>query len=297
MEKILAIDGNSILNRAYYAIPIPRNWVGTCTNGIMGFINILLKTVQEFAPTSIAVAFDVHAPTFRHQQFAEYKANRRPSPDELRQQFEPLKNLLATMGIQTLEKAGYEADDILGTIAKTCTQNGDECFVMTGDRDCLQLASQLVKIILVVTKTGNNTETIYDESTMLEHYGVTPQEFIEVKTLMGDSGDNIPGAANIGEKTALSLIQQYQTVANVYNHLDELKPQKRASLEAFRPQWEQIKSLVTINQNVPIKFEKTPFAYEQLQTDKVIKALLDLKLISLANRLKPNNEEQLSWEF
>jgi len=220
--KLLVIDGNSIINRAFYGIKLLTNKDGEPTNAIYGFLNILLKLKEMSEPDAVAVAFDVHAPTFRHKMYDAYKAGRHAMPDELRVQFPELKKLLALLGYKIVECEGWEADDILGTLAAECRKNGDECFIATGDRDSLQLAHGGVKVLLARTKMGQAVTDIYDESVIMEEYGVTPEQLIQVKALQGDSSDNIPGVQGVGPKTALDLIGKYKSIDYIYENLDSL---------------------------------------------------------------------------
>ncbi|MBS7369336.1 MAG: DNA polymerase I, partial [Oscillospiraceae bacterium] len=206
--KLLLIDGNSIMNRAFYGIRLLSNKKGMFTNALTGFMNIYLKLLKEEQPTHIGVAFDVHAPTFRHEMYADYKGTRHGMPDELAQQMPVIKELLKALGITIIEKAGYEADDIIGTLSRACADMGQDCVIMTGDRDSFQLISDRVTVRLA----SNKEDIIYTPQKIREVYGVSPAEMLEVKTLMGDSSDNIPGVAGIGEKTALGLIQKYHSV-------------------------------------------------------------------------------------
>ncbi|MDR1101471.1 MAG: hypothetical protein LBL34_03845 [Clostridiales bacterium] len=295
MGKTMVIDGNSIMNRAYYAIPILTGSSGTPINAVMGFLNIMLKNLEEYEPDCVAVAFDVHAPTFRHKKYAEYKGERRPTPTDLIAQFPVIKHILGVMGIQTLEAEGYEADDIIGTIAGISAENGDECLCLTGDRDCLQLIDKLTKVVLIITKPGSNSETLIGEKELMEQYGVTPQEYIEVKALMGDKSDNIPGAQGIGEKTAFDLIKQYHSIEGIYANLGALKPKQRENMEEFRDKWEENKFLVTINKKTPINFEHRPFKYEQLREMAILEELNRTGLVSLRKRLSRAVEDQISW--
>ncbi|HEX2938671.1 MAG TPA: DNA polymerase I [Ruminiclostridium sp.] len=220
--KLLVIDGNSILNRAFYGIKLLSTRDGIFTNGIYGFINILNKLLDETKPQSVAVAFDLAAPTFRHTEFDGYKAGRKPMPDELHMQMPILKELLDKMGYTRLEAEGFEADDILGTQAAACERRGDECVIATGDRDSLQLVSEKTIVLLAGTKGGRPETTVYDVNKIHEVYGVEPKQLIEVKALMGDTSDRIPGVAGVGEKTALKLIQSYKTLKEIYDNLDGL---------------------------------------------------------------------------
>ena len=220
--KLLVLDGNSIVNRAYYGIKLLTTKNGDYTNAIYGFLNILLKLEDMCQPDAVAVAFDVHAPTFRHKMYDEYKAGRHAMPDELRSQMPVLKNLLKLLGYKTVECEGWEADDILGTLADECRKDGDECFIATGDRDSLQLAHGGVKVLLARTKMGQAVTDLYDEDEIMKEYGVTPAELIQVKALQGDSSDNIPGVQGVGPKTALSLISKYKSIDNIYDNIDTI---------------------------------------------------------------------------
>ena len=220
--KLLVLDGNSIVNRAFYGIRLLTNKNGEYTNAVYGFLNILLKLREMSGAEAVTVAFDVHVPTFRHKMYDEYKAGRKPMPEELRQQMPVLKNLLHLLGYKTIECEGWEADDILGTLAKACRENGNECFIATGDRDSLQLAHDGVKVLLARTKGGQAVTDVYDEKVIFEEYGVTPQQLIQVKALQGDSSDNIPGVKGIGAKTALDLIARFESVDNIYENIDTI---------------------------------------------------------------------------
>ena len=217
-KKIVLIDGHSILNRAFFGIPDLTNSEGLHTNAIYGFLNILFKILDEEKPDYLTVAFDRSEPTFRHKMYDAYKGTRKPMADELRQQVPVMKEVLQAMGIVIVEKPGYEADDLLGTIAGRAQKAGLEVSIISGDRDLLQLATNQVKIRIPKTKrTGTEIED-YNAKDVLEKYQVTPKEFIDVKALMGDSSDNIPGVPGIGEKTATNLIVAYKSIENAYAH-------------------------------------------------------------------------------
>ena len=216
--KLLVLDGNSIVNRAFYGIKLLTNKNGEYTNAIYGFLNILLKLEDICSPDAVAVAFDVHAPTFRHKMYDEYKAGRKGMPDELRAQMPVLKEMLKNLGIKTIEKEGWEADDILGTLAAACEAAGGTTLLATGDRDSLQLVDDATTVLL-----ATNKETIpMDPAAIREKYGIEPPQLIDVKSLMGDSSDNIPGVPGIGEKTAKDLLVRFGTVADIYRDLDAL---------------------------------------------------------------------------
>ncbi len=218
--KLLAIDGNSIINRAFYGIKLLSAKDGTFTNGIYGFLNILFKLLDDVNPDAVAAAFDLRAPTFRHKKYDKYKAGRKGMPDELAEQLPILKDILKNMGYTVLECEGYEADDIIGTLAVSAFENGGECYIATGDRDTLQLVNDKVCVMLASTKYGRPETTVYDAAKIKEKYDLNPPQLIDVKALMGDSSDNIPGVAGIGEKTALSLISQFGTLDGVYENID-----------------------------------------------------------------------------
>ena len=257
-EKIVLIDGHSILNRAFYGLPDLTNADGLHTNAIYGFLTIMFKILEEEKPEYLTVAFDVHAPTFRHEMYAEYKGTRKPMADELRQQVPVIKEVLHAMGIKTIESTGLEADDLLGTLSKRCEKQGMEVAIISGDRDLLQLATGHVKIRIPKTKQGRTEVEDYFAQDVKERYQVTPLEFIDLKALMGDTSDNIPGVPSIGEKTATKIIAEYHTIENAYDHVDELKP-PRAS-KALKEHWDMAvmsKKLATINVDAdfPYKLE------------------------------------------
>ncbi len=221
--KLLAIDGNSIINRAFYGIRLLSTKDGVYTNAVYGFINILNKLLESEKPDGVAIAFDLKAPTFRHKMYEAYKAGRHAMPDELHGQFPLLKQWLTLAGYTCIECEGYEADDILGTLAQSADNSSSECVIATGDRDSLQLISDTTRVLLTVTRAGHPEITNYTKAALFEKYGLTPQEMIELKSLMGDSSDNIPGVAGVGEKTATALITQYHSIDYIYDHIDELE--------------------------------------------------------------------------
>lgn len=259
--RLLVIDGNSIVNRAFYGIKLLSTKSGYYTNAIYGFLNILLKNQELSRADAVAVAFDMHAPTFRHKMYVEYKAGRHGMPDELRQQMPVLKKLLKMLGYKTIECEGWEADDILGTLAESCRKNGDECFIATGDRDSLQLAHGGVKVLLARTKTGQAVTDIYDEAAIMEEYGVSPQALIQVKALQGDSSDNIPGVAGVGAKTALDLIQKFQSIDYIYENIEDIDIKKGIRDKLARDKEKAYLSLDlgTIRTDAPI--DSVPLSY------------------------------------
>lgn len=232
--NFLVIDGNSILNRAFYGIKVLTTKDGRFTNAIYGFMNIFLRLKDECRPEAVAVAFDVKQPTFRHEMYGGYKATRKGMPDELAQQLPVLKELLEAMGVPIVEKPGYEADDILGTLARH--SGSAACTIATGDRDSLQLVSESVNVLLAATKMGRPVTDRYTPEAVREKYGVEPEKLIDIKALMGDSSDNIPGVAGIGEKTAGDLIARFGSIEYIYDNIDtiDIKPGVRDKLKKDR---------------------------------------------------------------
>lgn len=235
-EKIVLIDGHSILNRAFYGLPDLTNAEGLHTNAVYGFLTIMFKILEEEKPEYLTVAFDVHAPTFRHKMYEQYKGTRKPMAEELREQVPVIKEVLASMGIRTIECAGLEADDILGTLSKRCETKGMEVSVISGDRDLLQLATEHVKIRIPRTKQGRTEVEDYYASDVLSRYQVTPKEFIDMKALMGDASDNIPGVPGIGEKTAAKIIAEYHSIENAHANISGIKPPR--AREALAEHWD-----------------------------------------------------------
>ena len=247
-EKLVLIDGHSILNRAFYGVPDLSNAEGLHTNAVYGFLNIMFKILEEEMPGYLAVAFDVHAPTFRHELYAEYKGTRKPMPEELRQQVPVMKEVLAAMGICTVEQAGLEADDILGTLAKRGEKDGMEVALVSGDRDLLQIAGEHIKIRIPKTKGGRTEIEDYYAKDVLAAWQVTPEQFVDLKALMGDSSDNIPGVPKVGPKTAQELMTRFGSLDNIYAHLDEVtKKSIKESLSANRDLAELSRTLARIN--------------------------------------------------
>lgn len=267
-SKIVLIDGHSILNRAFYGLPDLTNAEGLHTNAIYGFLTIMFKLLEEEKPEYLTVAFDVHAPTFRHKMYAEYKGTRKPMADELRQQVPVIKEVLHAMGVKTIECAGLEADDLIGTLSNRCENEGMEVTVISGDRDLLQLATEHVKIRIPKTKQGKTEIEDYYAKDVEERYQVTPKEFIDLKALMGDTADNIPGVPSIGEKTATKIITQYHSIEEAHEHVDELKP-PRAS-KALSEHWDLAvlsKELATINVKADFPYELSEAKLGNLYTE------------------------------
>ena len=269
MAKLVLIDGHSILNRAFYGVPDLTNAQGVHTNAIYGFLNIMFKIIDEEKPEHLIVAFDMSAPTFRHKMFAEYKGTRKPMPEELRQQVPLIKEVLEAMGIEIVQKEGYEADDILGTIAKHSEKNGLDVSIVSGDRDILQIATEHIMIRIPKTKKGVTEIENYNACDVEALYGVTPAEFIDMKALMGDSSDNIPGAPGIGEKTAGAIIQKFGSVENAYNHIDEVTPNRaRNSLADNYDQVLLSKKLATIDIDAPVEYDVDSATLDNMFSDK-----------------------------
>ena len=288
MKKLLILDSNSILNRAFYGVRYLSAKDGTPTNAIYGFLNILLKLIKEQEPDYICAAFDVKAPTFRHKQYEGYKAQRKPMPEGLAAQMPLAKDVLRAMGVTILEKEGYEADDIIGTVARLCEESEISCFIATGDKDDLQLASDKTKVILTVTKSGYNETIIYDDKAVKEKYRVTPTEFIDVKALMGDPSDNIPGVKGVGEKTAMSLIEKHHSIEYIYENIDDIGL-KGAMLQKMKDGREMAfmsKELATINRNTPIEFNAEECVFDGFENNgELYEILKRLELNSIIKKL------------
>ena len=255
--KLMILDGNSIVNRAFYGVRLLTAPDGTPTNGVFGFLSILQKLLTDQEPDAVCVAFDVHAPTFRHKQYAEYKGKRKPMPEDLVVQMPLLKEVLQTMGISCYECAGWEADDILGTVGKRCEEENWDCLIVTGDKDSFQLVTDTTHVFHVKSSKGQTTTTEYTPEVFQEEYGFAPIHIIDLKALMGDSSDNIPGVPGVGEKTATALIQNYSTISSIYSQLDTLdvKDGIKKKLEAGKESAEMSYDLATIRKDVPIDFD------------------------------------------
>lgn len=285
--KLLVLDGNSILNRAFYGIKLLTTKSGQYTNAIYGFMNILLKLEADEKPDEIAVAFDLPAPTFRHKMYDAYKAQRKGMPEELAAQMPVLKQLLAALGYQEVTKEGYEADDILGTLAAACEKRGDEALLATGDRDSLQLVAPGVTVLLTTTQMGRGQTTRMDEAAVREKYGVTPKQLIETKALMGDASDNIPGVPGVGEKTAFMLIQKFGTLEDVYKNLGDevVKPGMRKKLEEGRESAEISRRLAVIDCAVPINTARGAYEKAAANAPAASALLSSLEMHSILDRL------------
>lgn len=291
MEKLVLIDGNSLINRAFYATPLLSTKSGVYTNAVYGFINMFLRILSEVKPTYVTVAFDVHAPTFRHKMYTEYKGTRKPMPEELRPQIPLLKEVLTLMGVNIVEKAGIEADDIIGTIAK---HTKIQTYIYTGDKDSFQLVDEETSVCF--TKRGITELEVYNNDNFTEKTTLVPSQIIELKSLMGDSSDNIPGISGIGEKTALSLLASYKTLDGIYEHIDELKGKLKEKIENGKESAYLSKTLATINVDCDIDVDvekmriKTPFSLS------LKKKFIDLELKNLYTKNDLFENEQLSTE-
>jgi len=284
--RLLVIDGNSIANRAFFGIKLLTTKDGRYTNAIYGFLNILLSLLKECEPDEVAVAFDLKAPTFRHKMYDGYKATRHGMPEELAQQMPVLKELLADLGYRTVTAEGWEADDILGTLAAACAARKDDCFLATGDRDSLQLVSDTTTVLLAATVMGRSKTVTMDVDAIQEKYGIQPRQLIEVKSLMGDVSDNIPGVKGIGEKTALTLVQNFGTLEGVYEHIDDklIKPKQREHLLECREMAQLSHTLGTIRTDAPIDTAEGTYAVGEGNKAEAVRLLQELEIHSLIPR-------------
>ena len=295
--KLVLVDGHSILNRAFFGIPDLTNSEGLHTNAVYGFLNILFKILDEEQPDYLTVAFDVHAPTFRHKMYDVYKGTRKPMAEELRQQVPLMKEMLTAMGVTIVEKEGYEADDLLGTIAKQSEAQGLEVSIVSGDRDLLQLASDHIKIRIPKTKrTGTEIED-YLAKDVVEKYQVTPLQFIDVKALMGDSADNIPGVPGIGEKTATALIVSYGSIENAHDHLEEIKPNRaKQNLSEHYDMAQMSKELATIEIHAPIEYSLEDAKLGNLFTEEAYLMCKRLEFKNMLSRFDIDAPKNLAEE-
>ena len=284
--KLLVLDGNSILNRAFYGIKVLTTKAGDYTNGIYGFLTMLNKLLEETAPDGVAIAFDQKAPTFRHKAYAGYKSNRKGMPEELVQQMPVLEQLLVDLGYRTVSCEGWEADDILGTLSAQCQREGAQCLIATGDRDSLQLVSGSTSVRLATTKFGQPQVTLYDVAKIQEDYGVTPRQLIDIKAIQGDSSDCIPGVAGIGPKGAGELIQKFGSVQYIYDHLEELdiKPAMKAKLEKSRDNALLSYDLGTIRRDAPIDTDLSHYVKGEGDPQKATATMVKLELFSLLDK-------------
>ena len=287
--KLLVLDGNSIINRAFYGIKLLTTKDGRYTNAIYGFMNIFYKLCDELHPDSVAFAFDLKAPTFRHKMYDEYKAGRKPMPPELAEQMPVLKDLLRALGYKIVTKEGYEADDILGTLAFSC-KDGDECYIATGDRDSLQLVGDNVKVLLASTKMGRPETNIYDVKRIKDDYGVTPHQMIDIKALMGDSSDNIPGVSGVGQKTAQSLISELGSIQNIYDNIDtiDIRETLRNKLKNDKDSAFMSYKLGEICKSVPIETDYSFYVPDEGDKGEALSILRSLEMYKLIDKIGLN---------
>ena len=300
--KYLVLDGNSILNRAFYGIKMLSNKKGQMTNGIYGFLSTLQKLLLEVSPQAIAVAFDLPKPTFRHKMYDRYKSSRKGMPEELASQLPILKEILVAMGYKLVTCEGYEADDILGTFAKYCENKGYECTLATGDRDCLQLVSDHVFVRIAKTKFGKAESILYDKNKIKEDYNVTPAQLIDIKALQGDASDCIPGVKGVGEKTAKSLIEKYESIENIYNNIENLdiKPNLKSKLLADKERAYLSYDLGKINKDVPIEINDSDFIPSEMDTDSLKKIFTELEFFKFMDKIgvsKKVESQKINLDF
>ena len=291
--KIVLIDGHSILNRAFYGVPDLTNSEGLHTNAVYGFLNIMLKILDEEKPDYLTVAFDVKHPTFRHEMYADYKGTRKGMPDELKEQVPLIQEMLRAMGVRLVMKEGYEADDILGTIARTAEKEGLEVSLVSGDRDLLQLATDRIMIRIPKTKRGGTEIENYHTQDVIDKYGITPPQIVDLKGLMGDTSDNIPGVAGVGEKTAVKILTAYPTVEDAYAHLDEVTPKRTHDLlEKGRDQAMLSKALATIKTDCELDYSLEEAGLPELFNEKSFAMVKRLEFKSLLKRFDKKQQEQ-----
>lgn len=294
-KKLVIIDGNSIINRAFYALPEMNNKEGLKTNAVYGFTTMLFKIIDTYKPTHISVAFDRKAPTFRHIEFEDYKAGRKKMPDELKVQFEPLKELLDRFQINRLELDGYEADDIIGTVSKLGEENGYKVYIVTGDKDAIQLASD--KTTTLITKKGIGEVEEYDFDEVIKRYEMTPNQFIDLKGLMGDKSDNIPGIPGVGEKTGIKLIKEYSSVEGIIENIENLKGSIKKKVEENKELAIKSKMLATIVRDVPIDINLDDLKYGDFDPNSVVEYFRYLGFTSLISRvIEIDDKEKLNFD-
>ena len=284
--RLLVVDGNSIANRAFYGIKLLTTKDGRYTNAVFGFFNILNSLLRECQPDEVAVAFDLRAPTFRHKMYEGYKATRHKMPEELAQQMPVIRQLLTDLGYRIVTAEGWEADDILGTLAAACDARKDDCFLATGDRDSLQLVSETTTVLLATTALGKSKTVTMDLEAVREKYGIEPKQLIEVKSLMGDASDNIPGVKGIGEKTATALVQRFGTLENVYAHLEDpaIRPKQREKLAACKADAELSHVLGTIRTDAPIDTAEGAYAVGEGDKPQAVRLMRELEVQTLITR-------------
>ncbi|MCI9336428.1 MAG: DNA polymerase I [Lachnospiraceae bacterium] len=294
-RKLVLIDGHSILHRAFYGVPDLTNAQGLHTNAVYGFLNIMFRILEEEKPDFLAVAFDVHAPTFRHELYEAYKGTRKPMPEELCQQVPVLKDVLRAMGVTTVEQAGLEADDILGTLAKKAQARGIEVALVSGDRDLLQIADEHIKIRIPKTKMGRTEVEDYYPEDVMAAYRVTPAQFIDLKALMGDSSDNVPGVPKVGEKTATELMVQYGSMENIYAHVEEItKKSIRETLTANRELADLSRTLVTIKTDADVTIDYEASRAQDFYTEEAYALFKQLEFRNMLSRFDREKGEDNS---
>lgn len=297
MKKILILDSNSLLNRAFYALPVLTSSKGIHTNGILGYLMMFFKMQEEINAEYIIATFDRRAKTFRHLEYKDYKAGRKSMPDELREQIEPLKEILNAMNVNIFELDGFEADDLIGTLSKIFEEKGFEPIIITGDKDALQLCSDITKVI--ITKKGISDKEVYNKDKMIEIYGVTPVEFIDVKAIMGDKSDNIPGVAGIGEKGAISLIKEYKSIENIYQNIESMKEgrTKEKLIEGMESAFLS-KKLCRINRDVPIEFDFDQLRnYRDFDLNSVRELYREYELNSIINKISFGKDDYINHDI
>ncbi len=294
IKRLIVIDANSIIHRAFHALPPLTNKKGEQIGAVYGFLLAFLKSMKDFKPDFVAACFDVHAPTFRHKKFKQYKAKRPPAPKELYNQIPKVKEVLATLKVPVFEKEGFEADDIIGTIAKLAPRKQVipelETIILTGDRDALQLVNAKTKVFAL--SRGIKNAILYDQSQVQEKYGISSQQIIDYKALKGDASDNIPGVTGIGDKTAVKLLQQFEGLENLYQELEtgskkakEIKPKLRELLLQYKDQVFLSKFLATIDQNVQIDFNLQKCKWGRYDMKQISKTFEEIGLYNLIKRL------------
>ncbi len=288
MKKLIVFDGNSIINRAFYGVPLLSTKDGVYTNAVFGFLNILLKYMEEESPDYLAIAFDMRDKTFRHKMYDGYKAGRKGMPDELASQMPLLKEILGAMNISVLELSGYEADDIIGTVSNQCDEKGIRCIIATGDRDSYQLVSENTCVFLPSTRMGKTETQVITPEFIKEKFGVSPSQMIDIKSLMGDSSDNIPGVAGVGEKTAVKLIAEYGSIDGVYENLENIKGSLHTKLESCKELAYLSYSLAEICTKVPLEQSIESFAVKEYDDKKLAELLKKLELNKIMDKLLPN---------
>ncbi len=289
-NRLILLDGNSLFNRAYFALPPLMNKNGFYTNAIYGFAMMLNNIIENYQPTHMAIAFDLKAPTFRHKSYEEYKANRKGMADELRMQVEPLKKMVDAYGIERVEFEGYEADDIIGTLSKLAENEDFETMIVTGDKDALQLASQ--KTVVYITKKGITDLERYTDEEVVERYGLTPLEFIDLKALMGDKSDNIKGVAGIGEKTGIKLLQEYKSIEGIYKNIDAIKGSTKVKLENDKESAFLSKKLATIVRDMPLDADMEELRLKGINYEELSSMFREFEFTTLLNKLQKESPDR-----